>query len=86
MERILIYAVSLLSLFVFEIVIGIGNVVYADSQKTQELQMHLNKVMDELNNNNTQGAKMHLQGAQMMVSSMNLDNNTSITNHTTTTT
>jgi hypothetical protein len=44
--------------------------------------MHLNKVMDELNNNNTEGAKKHLEGAQNMVASMN-DQSTSIaSNHT----
>ncbi len=58
------------------------NAVYADSQKTQGLQMHLDKVMDELNNNNTQGAKTHLQGAQMMIASMSEGSNSTTANHT----
>ena len=33
--------------------------------------MYLDKVMNELNNNNTEGAKMHLEGGQKMISSMN---------------
>lgn len=64
--------------FVLGLIFGIGNVdsiAYADSQKTQELQMHLDKVANELNNNNTEGAKMHLQGAQMMVAAMDEGNN-----------
>ncbi len=69
------------------IIIGVGNVdniVYGDPGKTQELQMHLDKVMNELNNNNTENAKMHLEGAQKMVSLMNDQNGTSIANiHTT---
>lgn len=71
-------------LFSMGIIIGVGNVdniVYGDSQKTQELQMHLDKVMNELNNNNTDAAKMHLEGAQKMLSSMNAQNDTSIANN-----
>ena len=82
--------VSIPFVFVMGIIIGVGNVdniVYADPQKTQELQMHLDKVMNELNNNNTEGAKMHLQGAQMMIASIDEgDNNTenaTASNHTT---
>lgn len=71
---------SLLSFFVFAVVIGTINAVYADSQKTQELQLHLDKVMNELNNNNTQDAKMHLQGALMMIASMYEGNNSTLTN------
>ncbi|MDF0681754.1 MAG: hypothetical protein P0116_12400 [Candidatus Nitrosocosmicus sp.] len=71
-----------MSFIVFGVVIGTTNTVYADSQKTQELQMHLDKVMNELNNNNTQGAKMHLQGAIMMIASMYEGNNSTLTNHT----
>lgn len=67
------------SLFVVGVGIGIANVVYADSQKTQELQMHLDKVMNEVDSNNTQGAKLHLQGAQMMIASMNDENNINTT-------
>ena len=74
---------------VMGMIVGVGNVdniVYANPQKTQELQMHLDKVMNELNNNNTEGAKMHLQGAQMMITSMNEGNNNDTTiitsNHT----
>jgi hypothetical protein len=74
-------------LFVMGVIIGVGSVdkiTYGDSQKTQELQMHLDKVMNELNNNNTEGAKMHLEGAQKMVALMNDQNSTtSINNHTT---
>lgn len=69
------YVIFVYSLFVIGVGIGTTNVVYADYQKSQELQMHLDKVMNELDNNNTQGAKMHLQGAQMMVASMNEGNN-----------
>jgi hypothetical protein len=69
------------------VIIGVGSVdkiTYGDSQKTQELQMHLDKGMNELNNNNTEGAKMHLEGAQKMVALMNDQNGTaSIKNHTT---
>ena len=68
-------------------IVGIGSVdtiVYGDSQKTQELQMHLDKVMDELNNNNTDAAKKHLEGAQNMIASMNDQNGTSIANNHTT--
>jgi uncharacterized membrane-anchored protein YhcB (DUF1043 family) len=74
-------------LFVVGIIIGVGyvdNLAYGDAQKTQELQMHLGKVMDELNNNNTESAKMHLEGAQKLVASMNDQNGTSVaSNHTT---
>jgi uncharacterized membrane-anchored protein YhcB (DUF1043 family) len=74
-------------LFLVGIIIGVGyvdNIAYGDAQKTQELQMHLGKVMDELNNNNTEAAKMHLEGAQNMVGSMNDQNGTSIANNHTT--
>ncbi len=74
-------------LIVMGVIIGVGNVeniVYGDSQNIQELQMHLDKVMNELNNNNTEGAKMHLEGAQKMILSMNDQNDTSmVNNHTT---
>lgn len=74
-------------LLVMVVIIGMGNVdniVYGNPQATQELQMHLDLVMDELNNNNTEGAKKHLEGAQNMVASMNDQNSTLITsNHTT---
>jgi hypothetical protein len=74
-------------LLVMGVIIGMGNVdniVYGNPQGTQELQMHLNLVMDELNNNNTEGAKKHLEGAQNMVASMNDQNSTLIaSNHTT---
>ncbi|MDN5846682.1 MAG: hypothetical protein L0H53_10465 [Candidatus Nitrosocosmicus sp.] len=78
---------SICTIFVFSLfVVGRGmvttNAVYADSQKTQDLQMHLDKVMDELNNNNTQGAKTHLQGAQMMIASMNEGTNSTMANLT----
>jgi hypothetical protein len=43
--------------------------------------MHLDLVMDELNNNNTDGAKKHLEGAQNMVASMNDLKRTSIVNN-----
>ena len=56
--------------------------IVSDSQKIQELQMHLDKVRNELNNNNTQGQKIHLQGAQMMTASMHEGNNSTMTNHT----
>ncbi len=74
-------------LLVMGIIIGVGNIdkiAHGDSQKTQELQMHLDKVMNELNNNNTEGAKMHLDGAQKMVASMIDQNGTSIANNHTT--
>lgn len=74
-------------LLVMGTIVGIGsidNIVYGDSQKTQELQMHLDKVMDELNNNNTDAAKKHLEGAQNMIASMNDQNGTSIANNHTT--
>lgn len=74
-------------LLVMGMIIGVGNIdsiAFANPQKTQELQMHLDKVMNELNNNNTEAAKMHLEGAQKMVASMNDQNGTSTTtNHTT---
>ena len=44
--------------------------------------MHLDRVMNEPNNNNTQGEKMHLRGAQMMISSMYEGNNSTMTHHT----
>lgn len=81
MENNTKYIISLISLFVVVMTTGFGNIVYADSPKTQKLQMHLNLVMDELNNNNTEGAKKHLQSAQIMVSSMNEQNATSIANN-----
>jgi hypothetical protein len=68
------------------IVVGnVDNIAYGDSAKTQELQMHLGKVLDELNNNNTDAAKMHLVNVQKMVASMNVQNDTSIINNHTTT-
>ena len=87
MEKYKNSVISVPFLFVIGIVIGVGNVdniAYGDSQKTQELQMHLDKVMNELNNNNTEGAKMHLDGAQKMVASMNDQNGTSLANNHTT--
>lgn len=75
------HLISLVSLFVIVMTTGFSNIIYADSQKTQQLQMHLDLVMDELNNNNTEGAKKHLQGAQMMVTSMNEQNATSTANN-----
>lgn len=76
-------------MFVLGMIIGYGNadsIVYGDSQKPQELQMHLDKVMNELDNNNTEAVKMHLEGAQNLVASMNQgsNNDTSATtpNHT----
>lgn len=81
MENNTKYFISLISLFVVVMTTGFGNTVYADSQKTQKLQTHLDLVMDELNSNNTEGAKKHLQSAQMMVSSMNEQNTTSISNN-----
>ena len=43
--------------------------------------MHLDRVKNGLYNNNTQGEKMHLQGAQMMIASMYGGNNSTMTNH-----
>ena len=88
MEKYTNSTMSVPFLIVMGVIIGVGNVeniVYGDSQKTQELQMYLDKVMNELNNNNTEGAKMHLEGAQKMISSMNDQNGTSMAtnNHTT---
>ncbi|CAN5654078.1 hypothetical protein BH23THE1_BH23THE1_35600 [soil metagenome] len=87
MEKYKNSIMSVTFLFVMGTIVGIGSVdsiVYGDSQKIQELQMHLDLVMDELNNNNTDGAKKHLEGAQNMVASMNDQNGTSIgNNHTT---
>lgn len=87
MEKYKISIMSVPLLLVMGIIIGIGsidNITYGDYQKTQELQMHLDKVMNELNNNNTDAAKMHLEGAQKMVSTMNEQNDTSSSsNHTT---
>ncbi|HYF99739.1 MAG TPA: hypothetical protein VD815_06590 [Candidatus Saccharimonadales bacterium] len=71
-------------LLVMGTIAGIGsinNIAYGDSQKTQELQIHLDKVMDELNNNNTDPAKKHFEGAQDMIASMNDQNGTSIVNN-----
>jgi hypothetical protein len=87
MEKYKNSIVSIPFLLVMGIIIGVGNVdniVYGDPGKTQELQMHLDKVMDELNNNNTENAKMHLEGAQKMVALMNDQNGTSIANNHTT--
>ena len=70
-------------LLVMEMIIGVGNVdsiAFANPQKTQELQMHLDKVMNEQNNNNTETAKMHLKGAQAMAASMNDQGNNNNTN------
>jgi len=53
MENSTKYLISLISLFVVVMTTGFGNIVYADSQKIQKLQMHLDLVMEELNNNNT---------------------------------
>lgn len=87
MEKYKNSVVSVPFLVVIGIIIGVGNVdniAYGDSEKTQELQMHLDKVMNELNNNNTEGAKMHLEGAQKMVATMNDQNGTSVANNHTT--
>ena len=46
--------------------------VYAYPQKTQELETHLNQSMTALNNNDVEGAKMHLQLAQQQLSSMGM--------------
>lgn len=64
--------ISIPVIFAMGIIIGFGyvdNIVFAGPEESQELQMHLDKVMNELNNNNTEGAKMHLEGAQKMVAS-----------------
>lgn len=77
--------ISVPFIFVMGLIIGIGyvdKIVFAGPEETQNLQMHLNKVMNELNNNNTEGAKMHLEGAQKMVAAMSEDNDNERANAT----
>lgn len=58
------------------------NETYTSLENSQELQMHLDKVMDELNDNNREGAKVYLQSIQEMISTREVENKTALGDRT----
>ncbi len=58
---------------VFLLAVGIATLpifgdVYANPQKNQEIEVHVNEAIAALNNNDVQGAQTHLQLAQELLS------------------